>query len=552
MTKLGYSAVMVDDSITVTIKGKSHVVDASAPNFAGLWAAIGQRASLAVIEKLMSVRQYVETVTSEIFDFHPDGSIYYNGKPAPEYASRVLADALSKSQDIRPLCRFFKKVFDNPQDGMVSEIFDYFQNQGCKITPDGDILAIKIVRNDYLDHHSGTVSYALDRTVSMERAHCDTNRGRDCSSGLHFCGPGYVHGFGGHDSRVMFVQINPADVTSIPNYAGFSKARCCSMRVVGECSERRGRGIASAWERHLGDFLDTLYAQYVDETAPSITIEKAVAPAEPIIAVDDPILVAGKLKLSLSFVRAEIARLGSQRRFVAEHNVPRATLYSFLKRHEHVPTQERSQPAVPASPEPVPVPTPSEPVSAPTPPEPAGVISSDRDAPTKAPTKKMTQGAGVRQPDTTRKMSSAERAMAQKAAANVSSAKSTIERDLEPDARGTFSHGGKTYSSAYVTKQVQKLGQRGFHAESGIPRSTLQKWLKIIAEKPAVQASEQPPNPESATSRNRSAGEVFTYADDRWTAKEVKKGVEVLGQRGFSLKTGVPRSTLQNWLRRIG
>jgi hypothetical protein len=62
----------------------------------------------------------------------------------------------------------------------------------------------------------------------------DDDANRTCSSGLHFCSQDYLSHFGGSDSRVVIVKINPRDVVSIPTDYDFSKGRCSRYEVIGE------------------------------------------------------------------------------------------------------------------------------------------------------------------------------------------------------------------------------------------------------------------------------------------------------------------------------
>jgi hypothetical protein len=78
-----------------------------------------------------------------------------------------------------------------------------------------------------MDNSPGTV-------VEMERNQVDDNKDQTCSTGLHFCGLSYLDHFGGSDSRVVIVKIDPADVVSIPSDYNGAKGRACRYEVIGE------------------------------------------------------------------------------------------------------------------------------------------------------------------------------------------------------------------------------------------------------------------------------------------------------------------------------
>lgn len=60
-----------------------------------------------------------------------------------------------------------------------------------------------------------------------------------------------------------------------------------------------------------------------------------------------------------------------------------------------------------------------------------------------------------------------------------------VEEPAAPKAKKakglSFTHNGVTYTAKVVAKGVEKHGQRGFSSQTGVPRSTLQGWLKTIA-----------------------------------------------------------------------
>lgn len=44
---------------------------------------------------------------------------------------------------------------------------------------------------------------------------------------------------------------------------------------------------------------------------------------------------------------------------------------------------------------------------------------------------------------------------------------------------------------------------------------------------------------------------VFLRAGRHWSASEIKAGVAEHGQRGYQKLSGIPRTTLQEWIRKI-
>ena len=150
----------------------------------------------------------------------------------------TLADRIiSMYQDgfpIEPMIKFMENLMSNPSKRAVTELYTFLEKGNLPITPDGYFLAYKKVRKDYLDIHSGTMDNSVGKTVEMERNTVDDNANNTCSTGLHFCSLAYLDHFGGSDSRVMVLKINPADVVSIPADYNATKGRACRYEVIDE------------------------------------------------------------------------------------------------------------------------------------------------------------------------------------------------------------------------------------------------------------------------------------------------------------------------------
>ena len=150
----------------------------------------------------------------------------------------VLADRIiSMFQDgfpIEPMVNFMENLMSNPSKRAVDELYKFLEKGNLPITPDGHFLAYKKVRKDYLDIHSGTMDNSVGKVVEMERNTVDDNANNTCSTGLHFCSLDYLDHFGGSDSRVMVLKINPRDVVSIPADYNATKGRACRYEVIDE------------------------------------------------------------------------------------------------------------------------------------------------------------------------------------------------------------------------------------------------------------------------------------------------------------------------------
>jgi hypothetical protein len=68
----------------------------------------------------------------------------------------------------------------------------------------------------------------------MPRNKVDDDKNVGCSYGFHAGTVEYAKDFMGREGHLMIVEINPADVVSIPTDCQFQKLRTCKYKVVGE------------------------------------------------------------------------------------------------------------------------------------------------------------------------------------------------------------------------------------------------------------------------------------------------------------------------------
>lgn len=148
-----------------------------------------------------------------------------------------LVDILKVGLPIDPWLRLVERIWANPQTWARDEFLLWLETSNLPITPDGNFLAYKKVRNDYRDIHSGTLDYSVGQVVQMDRENVDTDRNNTCSRGLHFCSADYLPQFAsymGAADRVLIVEVDPADVVSIPKDYSNTKGRAWKLKVVAE------------------------------------------------------------------------------------------------------------------------------------------------------------------------------------------------------------------------------------------------------------------------------------------------------------------------------
>jgi len=142
---------------------------------------------------------------------------------------------LEEGFPVDALCNFLCRLKQNPSKRAVDELYGVLENNDLPITPEGNFYAYKKVREDFKDIHSGTFDNSPASVCEMPRNEGNEDKDQTCSTGLHFCSLEYLPRFGrSTGDRVMILEIDPADVVSIPSDYNNAKGRACRYTVIAE------------------------------------------------------------------------------------------------------------------------------------------------------------------------------------------------------------------------------------------------------------------------------------------------------------------------------
>jgi hypothetical protein len=253
------SSIITAQSITVLDENfvpKS--VPSSHPNFEKIRDALEAGAGYDVLSPLLDL-------PSAVIDFMEgsitiaDGVLFFNERPLENsLTSRILAFIEAKQEGLaRPLINFLTKVMENPSRRAVQGLHEWTEKSNLPIHPDGDLLAWKIVNDDYTDCYTGRFDNSIGQIVEVPRNDVDEDPDRTCSYGLHFCSTEYLPNYGPADKRVVVVKLNPADVVAFPRDYNTSKGRACRYEVVGEVpADRAAEFFPDRTFVYGGDFSD--------------------------------------------------------------------------------------------------------------------------------------------------------------------------------------------------------------------------------------------------------------------------------------------------------
>lgn len=166
------------------------------------------------------------------------------------------------------ILNFLEKLYNNPSKDSIQSLWDFVTNHKLRLTPDGDFLAFKGLREDYTSVHSGEgivnnkyysnnyLNNSIGNVIEMPRSSVENNRNIGCSTGLHAGSFEYAKGFS--SGKLVIVSINPRDVVSVPVDSKYAKLRISRYTVVGEVKNdndeiNTSNGIYDDYDNPLAD-----------------------------------------------------------------------------------------------------------------------------------------------------------------------------------------------------------------------------------------------------------------------------------------------------------
>jgi hypothetical protein len=173
--------------------------------------------------------------------------VTYNGRPMHTVDSNRVMAFLKNGIDYQPIANYIEKKAQNPSKRAIEEMYNFLENKFCPLTSTGNFVAYRGVSNDYWSktgnletvvlqgevNAAGQILNKIGATIEIERSSADDDKMKDCSSGLHIGSLEYAKVWG---ERVILVEVNPADVVSVPENSGCAKMRCCKYKIIGEFS----------------------------------------------------------------------------------------------------------------------------------------------------------------------------------------------------------------------------------------------------------------------------------------------------------------------------
>jgi hypothetical protein len=249
------------DVILVTDDGQSFSVPRHSVNGGKLAQGIREGLADAQLIELADPTRYINAIGGGVVTVK-SGTVKYNDEAMPECLVRRLMDMLSNDLPIQHLVNFYDRLAQNPSRRAVQELYTFLEHKNIPISPDGTLLMYKAITNGWMDKYTGTISNRIDAVPTMPRNGVCDDADRGCSKGYHAGSLEYVESFARNfgtegGDRIVLVEVDPADIVSIPKDCSCQKVRTCKYRVL---TEYRGKlpdgGVRNVDDPYMDDFGD--------------------------------------------------------------------------------------------------------------------------------------------------------------------------------------------------------------------------------------------------------------------------------------------------------
>lgn len=246
-------------SLTVVIEGKPLTIRADNPSFPKALEAYAAKEWAKLVEIINPVVTVAKAVVSYGNIEARDNSIFYMGEQVHGVVVERILQFIEQGLDVLPLVKFLDKLMLNPSKRAVDELYTFLEHKSLPVTDNGNFLAYKGVRSDWYSVTSGTknllqgtvredgrIFNGIGEVIEMPRNKVDDDKNVGCSYGLHAGTLSYASGFS--QGHLLIVEIDPADVVSIPTDCSCQKLRTAKYKVVGEYEgELTGLVYRSQW-----------------------------------------------------------------------------------------------------------------------------------------------------------------------------------------------------------------------------------------------------------------------------------------------------------------
>ena len=190
-----------------------------------------------LFDRAAALRDYVERVGVDLNGHRlvaAGGNVTWDGETLGGVVVDRILQFMAAGRPVKPLATFLARLMANPSFNSRQQLYSFLEAINMPITENGTFLACKGVTADYTDVHTGSYVNKPGFVHVMDRKLVDDNPNNHCSAGFHVGAWEYARSFGAH---VMLVEVDPADVVSVPADYNAQKCRTCKYKVLFEMTE---------------------------------------------------------------------------------------------------------------------------------------------------------------------------------------------------------------------------------------------------------------------------------------------------------------------------
>lgn len=221
--------IILPQSLILNHAGKTTTINRAD----GRYDQVIQKIKEGKLDEIIPLLSIADSLTQRGFQV-VDGIVHVDGDALPESLSARVLDFFNNNLPFEPLLKFWAKLKNNPSFNSRQMLFKFLEHNGHPITTEGNFIAYRAVRNDFLDKHTGRMDNSVGNVVEIDRSKVDDNPNNVCSHGLHVATMSYAQSFGTGDDRLLDVEVDPADVVAVPTDYNGTKMRVCKFKVVAE------------------------------------------------------------------------------------------------------------------------------------------------------------------------------------------------------------------------------------------------------------------------------------------------------------------------------
>jgi hypothetical protein len=229
--------IITNDSVTLSIDGKTDVVAIGSPNFAEIQQAV-MAGDYKTAHGLMNTAIGIERWGNGSLQID-SGVVTYHSMPLTgKLVDRVIDMMAQGDETFKRFANFLNLTMEQESYTTRARLMDFAANGKLDLTEEGYVVAFKNVSDNFFDRRSGLFDNNVGNTLSMRRSDVDDDHEHQCSNGLHVCSPTYLKECWGTAGRTMRVVVEPRDFVAIPYDYADSKARVCRYTVVEDVTDQ--------------------------------------------------------------------------------------------------------------------------------------------------------------------------------------------------------------------------------------------------------------------------------------------------------------------------